>query len=126
MEQSKKDSKRSGQKKKKQPPAATTLHPETEPNIPRVRFGAIIQPGSNAKNKNWIDRLDIDRVPGATNEVRALVTPEDCVRLLEQGFEIHLQKAYPVQPLNPALVMSDESHKAALDLQLKRIKPAKG
>lgn len=86
-----------------------------------VRFGATIHAPSNAK-PNWIEQLDIDRLPDPRGLVRALVTAADCVRLLDQGFEVRLHHAYPVQPLNPDLIEKDESFHRSLDKRLRKIK----
>jgi len=65
---------------------------------PTVRFSATIH--TRRKAESQLDgKLDIDRVPDPKGLVRALVTAADCVRLLNQGLEVHLHQAYPVQPL---------------------------
>lgn len=91
---------------------------------PTLRFSATIHP-RRKEDPNWLEKLDIDRLPDPKGLVRALVTPADCVRLLDQGLEIHLHQAYPVQPLNPALIQSDESFRRSLDKRLKTIKAVK-
>jgi hypothetical protein len=53
-----------------------------------ITFEATIYPGRKAKTKEWADDLDVDRVPDAKGRVRALITVEDCVRLLDRGLEI--------------------------------------
>lgn len=68
-----------------------------------------------------MNRLEIDRVQDPKGQVRALLTPEDCVRLLDQGFEIRLQYAHPVAPLDPALIATDESVRRWLDEELRGI-----
>jgi hypothetical protein len=90
---------------------------------PPVRFEATIHPGRNA-GSDWIDRLDIDRVPDPKGGIRALVSAADCVRLLNQGVEIHLHRAYPVQPLDPALIESDQSFQRRLEKELRTVKRA--
>ena len=52
----------------------------------KMRLEATVYTGHKAKTKQWADDLDVDRVPDAKGRVRALVTVEDCVRLLDQGF----------------------------------------
>ena len=81
----------------------------------KVRFEATIHAGRKSKSADWMNYLDIDRVPDPKNKVRALLTADDCVRLLEQGFEIHLHYAHPVRPLDPALIETDESVSRWLD-----------
>jgi hypothetical protein len=90
---------------------------------PTVRFSATIHPDEKA-HPNWMEKLDIDRVPDPTGLIRALVTPEDCVRLVNQGFEVRLYNAYPVEPLNPALIETDDSFKRWLDAKMASIKGA--
>ena len=72
-----------------------------------------------------MEKLDIDLVPDPKGLVRALVTAADCVRLLNQGLEVRLHQAYPMQPLNPALIESDESFRRWLDKRMKTIKGTK-
>lgn len=86
-------------------------HPEA---APKVRFEATIHAGSKA-SANRIDLLDLDRVPGPRGQVRALVTADECVQLLDQGFEVRLHHAHPVRPLDPALIETDESVRRRLE-----------
>ena len=92
----------------------------------KMRFEATIHAGRKAKSDDWADHLDIDRVPDAKGRVRALVTIDDCVRLLDQGLEIHLYHAHPVGPLDPALIETDESVQRWLDQELRGLKGHKG
>jgi hypothetical protein len=93
---------------------------------PTVRFDATIHAPHKA-DPNWVDQLNIDRVPGPKGLVGALVTAADCVRLLDLGFEVRLHHAHPVRPLNPALIETDESAQRWLDKELKKIKrPTEG
>jgi hypothetical protein len=87
-----------------------------------TRFDATIHPGSNTEKKDWADALDVDRVPASNGEVRALLTLQDLVRLLEQGLEVRLFRAYGAEPLNPALIMPDEVFKNWLDDQVNTLK----
>src|SRR5215218_8275369 len=87
-----------------------------------VRFEATINPGRKAENKNWADDLNVDRVPDHEGEVRALLTVEDLVRLLEQGLEVRLSRVHAPGPLDPALVMSDESFQSWLDEKVNALK----
>jgi hypothetical protein len=85
----------------------------TQP-APKVRFEATIHATRKA-SANRIDHLDIDRVPGPPGQVRALVTADECVQLLDQGFEVRLHHAHPVRPLDPALIETDESVRRRLE-----------
>lgn len=84
---------------------------------PKVRFEATIHAGRKASAER-LNQLNIDRVPSPPGQVRALVTADECVRLLDQGFEIRLQHAHPVRPLDPALIETDESVHRWLDKRL--------
>jgi len=98
----------------------------TEPLRP-VRFSATIHAREQTEraDPNWMEKLHIDRVPDTTGLIRALVTHADCVRLVNQGFEVRLYAAYPVQPLNPSLIESDESFKSWLDQRIQSVKRSK-
>ncbi|HKG80661.1 MAG TPA: hypothetical protein VKA78_14600 [Pyrinomonadaceae bacterium] len=87
-----------------------------------MRFEATIYPGRKAETKNWADDLNVDRVPDHEGEVRALLTVEDLVRLLEQGLEVRLYRAHAAGPLDQALVMSDESFQRWLDEKVNTLK----
>ena len=95
--------------------------PNDREPLRNVRFEATIHGGRKAKSADWMNYLDIDRVPDPKNKVRALLTADDCVRLLEQGFEIRLHHAHPVRPLDPALIETDESLRRWLDEGLRGI-----
>jgi hypothetical protein len=91
---------------------------------PAVRFSATIHIRDQA-DPDWMEKLDIDRVPDPSGVIRALVTPEDCVRLVNQGFEVRLHNAYPIEPLDPALIQTDDSVKRWFDAKVQSIKGAK-
>src|SRR5262245_57973107 len=91
-----------------------------------MRFEATIHAGRRTKSDDWADHLDIDRVPDAKGRVRALVTVDDCVRLLDQGLEIRLYHAHRVGPLDPALIETDESVQRWLDEKLRGFEGHKG
>ena len=95
--------------------------PNDREPLRNVRFEATIHAGRKARSADWMNYLDIDRVPDPKNKVRALLTADDCVRLLEQGFEIRLHHAHPVRPLDPALIETDESLRRWLDEGLRGI-----
>jgi hypothetical protein len=92
----------------------------------KMRFEATIYPGHKAKTKDWADALDIDRVPDTKGRVRALITVEDLVRLLDQGLEVRLYRAHAYEPLDPALIVTDMSFKRWLDEQVSNLKAKPG
>jgi hypothetical protein len=92
----------------------------------KMRFEATIYPGRKTKTKDWADDLDVDRVPDAKGRVRALITVEDMVRLLDQGLEVRLYRAHPYEPLDPALIMPDDAFKSWLDEQVSSLKAKPG
>ncbi len=93
---------------------------------PQVRFEATIHAGRKARSANWIDELNVDRVPDSKGLIRALLTPDDCVRLLDQGLEVRLHHAHPIRPLDPRLIETDESVRRWLDNRLRGIDRATG
>lgn len=100
--------------------------PDDREPLRRVRFEATIHAGRKARSADWMNYLDIDLVPDPKNKVRALLTADDCVRLLDQGFEIRLHHALPVRPLDPALIETDESVRRWLDEGLRGIDRPRG
>ena len=92
----------------------------------KMRFEATIYPGRKAKTKDWADDLDVDRVPDTKGRVRALITVEDLVRLLDQGLEGRLYRAHAYEPLDPALIVTDKSFKRWLDKQVSNLKAKPG
>ena len=98
---------------------------QTRPQYPealtKVRFSATIHAPAKA-HSNWMDEVQVDRIPDPEGQVRALVTEADLVRLLNEGYEVHLHSAYPVQPLDPKLIESDDSFQRWLDQQIRKIK----
>ena len=91
-----------------------------------VTFEATIYPGRKAKTKQWADDLDVDRVPDVKGRVRALITVEDCVRLLDRGLEIRLYRSHPHEPLDRALIVTDKSFRQWLDKQVSTLKTNPG
>src|SRR5215213_8901 len=127
MKQVKKKSKavskkpKSGRKEASKQPRSASAEPPAEgftlgtTELPSaVRFSATIHV-RDGMDPDLVGRLALDRVPDPTGLIRALVTPADCVRIVNQGFEVRLHEAYPVQPLNPALVESKDSFQSWLD-----------
>jgi hypothetical protein len=92
----------------------------------KMRFEATIYPGRRAKTKDWADNLDVDRVPDTKGRVRALITVEDLVRLLDQGLEVRLYRAHAHEPLNPALIVTEKSFKRWLDEKISTLKANPG
>ena len=92
----------------------------------KMRFEATIYPGPKAKTKDWADCLNVDRVPDSNGRVRALITVEDLVRLLDQGLEVRLYRAHPYESLDPSLIVTDKSFKHWLDEQVRTLKANPG
>jgi hypothetical protein len=90
-----------------------------------VRFEATIHAG-RTRNFDRLIELDIDRVPDPKGQIRALLSAEDCVRLLEEGFEVRLHHAHPIRPLDPRLIETDESVRRQLDERLRGLERAPG
>src|SRR5215211_7877601 len=111
-------------KKKQRPPRGPGSN-DREP-APQVRFEATVHAGRKPMRADWRNQLEIDRVQDPKGEVRALLTAEDCVRLLDEGFEVRLQHAHPVRPLDPKLIETDESVRRRVEEQLKGIARATG
>ena len=88
-----------------------------------VFFEATIHAQRKDVNVDLINHLDIDRVPDPKGLVRALITADDCVRLLDLGFEVRLHHAHPVRPLAPSLIETDESVRRWLNEKLRGLIP---
>ena len=121
MEASKKKTKPGADTKPKQPeqgPGANDHQPASN-----VLFEATIHSQRKDVNFDLINQLDIDRVPDPKGLVRALVTADDCVRLVDLGFEVRLHHAHPVRPLDPSLIETDESVRRWLNEKLRGLIP---
>jgi hypothetical protein len=70
-----------------------------------------------------LDGLDLDRVPDRYGRFRALVTAEDCARILNLGYEVRLRRHHPSGPLDPKLIATDESVKRWIEERLGSIRP---
>lgn len=92
----------------------------------KVRFEATIHTGRKARSADWAAALGVDRVPDPKGLVRALLTMDECVRLLDQGFEIRLHHAHPIRPLDPRLIETDEAVRRSLDQRLRGLDRAPG
>ena len=96
---------------------------------PKVRFEALILPGPKLKRTNFLEeiqRLDIDRIQDPKGQIRALVTADDCVRLLDRGFEVRLYYAHPVRRIDRALIETDEAVRRAVEDRLRGVPRATG
>jgi hypothetical protein len=111
-----------GKPRPKKAPGASNSGSDYGEAAPTMRFEATIHPPRQA-SPNWVDQLDIDRIPDPKGMVRALVTAADCVRLLDLGLQVHLHHALPVRPLDPALIEKDDAFRRWLDKKIKNIKP---
>lgn len=118
MKPVRKQSKKAKPSRQRPPGNLKSQYPEFPP---KVRFSATIHAPANA-NPNWMDQVQVDRVPDPQGQVRALLTEADLVRLLDQGYEIRLYQAYPVQPLDPKLIESEDSFQRWLDQRIRKIK----
>ncbi len=126
MKQVKKQTKTASKKRRsaqKQTPKISVSNESADASL-NVRFSATIHL-RQAADPDALNKLDIDRIPDPKGLIRALLTPADCVRLLDQGFEVRLEQAYPVQPLDPKLIESDDSFKRWLDKSVQTIKGAR-
>jgi len=74
----------------------------------RVRFEATIHPGASG-DLSRIDEIEVFRVPSPDGQIRVLATPDELEHLIDLGFELHLHRAYPIRPLDPSLVETDEA-----------------
>jgi hypothetical protein len=95
--------------------------PKRQPGSPR--FDATIHPGPGAKDLGPLDDVALDRMPDRYGRVRALVTSEECARLLDLGYEIRLHRHHPIKPLDPRLIATDESVQTWLDEILEAVRP---
>ena len=84
-----------------------------DPGLPR--FDATIHPGRGAKDLGRLDDMPLDRMPDRYGRVRALVSAEDCARLLDLGYQVRLHRHHPIEPLDAHLIATDESVKRFLD-----------
>lgn len=79
----------------------------------QVRFEATIYPGDTDEvTASRVGAFDLDRVPDPGGQVRALLSLGDIYRLLEAGFEVRLQRALPLRPLDPELIADDRDVQA--------------
>jgi hypothetical protein len=84
-----------------------------------VRFEATLHPRPGVAEVVRVDDLDVDRVPDPEGGVRVLVDVAECVRLLDGGFEVRLQRAVPIQPIDPRLVSSEEDTRSWIEQRVR-------
>lgn len=83
-------------------------------NHPTMRFEAILGDANETTLEVILD-LDLDWLPVFDGKVRVLLTADDAAKLLDRGMEVRLVKSYPIRPIDPALVMDDETALAWLE-----------
>jgi hypothetical protein len=98
--------------------------PKAGADLPGVRFEGTVHPGEQAQDVARVADLDLDRIPDREGGVRILVTLDDLVRLLDSGYEVHLYRALPVQPLSAEMVSSDDDARAWFEGQVQGIQRA--
>jgi hypothetical protein len=86
-----------------------------------ARFEATVHPREDTGVElAMVADLDLDRVPDPEGGVRVLVNMEEVAHLVEQGFEVRLERPVPVRPLDPGMVASDEDVRAWFE---ERVRP---
>jgi hypothetical protein len=95
-------------------------------SVPRSpgHFVATIHPGRGQKDLSGLNAMGLDRLPDPDGAVRAFVTVEECITLVEAGYEVRLEHHYPIEPVDPNLIASDEEAKRWLADRFAAIKPA--
>ena len=76
------------------------------------------------KDVRGLDATPLDRMPDRYGRLRALVTADECARLLDLGYEVRLHRHYPIQPLDAGLIATDESVQQWLDERLAEVRPS--
>ncbi|WP_157881394.1 hypothetical protein [Streptomyces phaeochromogenes] len=106
-----------------EPSERAQRHPprDAEGENPTVRFDATVHPGAMNLDLHGVADLDLDWIPDAEGRVRVLVIPDECRRLLESGYEVHLHASIPVRPLPVELVEQDDSVRAWLEERVQGI-----
>jgi hypothetical protein len=89
---------------------------------PQVRFEATVHSKSRGAAAKAVADLDLDRLPDLKGPVRVLVNADDVARLVAGGYEVRLLKAHPVQPLDPSLVLDDDTARTWLETQTRGLK----
>jgi hypothetical protein len=94
---------------------------EREPGSPR--FDATIHPGRVTKDLRLLDDMQLDRMPDRYGRLRALVTAEECARLLDLGYQVRLHRHHPIEPLDARLIETDDSVQHWLDEIVAAVNP---
>jgi hypothetical protein len=76
------------------------------------------------KDLSGLDAVPLDRLPDRYGRLRALVTAEECARLLDLGYEVRLHRHHPSEPLDPGQITSDASAQRLLEERLASVRPA--
>jgi hypothetical protein len=84
-----------------------------------VRFEATLHPRPGVADLARVDDFDVDRVPDPEGGVRVLVDVAECVRLLDGGYEVCLQRAVPVKPLDARLLAGDDEARSWIEQRVR-------
>jgi hypothetical protein len=96
------------------------------PRSASTRFEATVHAGDQEQTLEGVADLDLDRVPDPAGGVRLIVTADEAAELVERGYEVHLLRALPVQPLDDALITEDDDVRAWLEDQVRGIDRREG
>lgn len=97
-----------------------------DPGRPNVRVEALIIGGEGRPALAAVADLDLDRVPDPDGGVRVLLTGDEAVQLVERGYEVRLVRSLLVAPLDPKLVMDDETARALLEVRVQGVERQDG
>jgi hypothetical protein len=86
-------------------------------------FVATIHPGRGREDLSALAAISLDRIPDRYGRIRAFLTAEECRTLLDAGYEVRLHHHYPVEPVDPNVIASDEEAKRWLKERLAEIRP---
>jgi hypothetical protein len=84
-----------------------------------VRFEATLHPRPGVADVGRIDDLDVDRVPDPEGGSRVVIDLADCLRLLEAGYEVRLQRAVPVKPFDARLLADDDEARSWIEQRVR-------
>jgi hypothetical protein len=62
-------------------------------------------------------------MPDARGRLRALLTADEIVTLLDLGYEIRLHRHLAIQPMDPELIAADEPFKRSLEQRFASVRP---
>jgi hypothetical protein len=62
-------------------------------------------------------------VPDARGRLRALLTADEIVTLLDLGYEIRLHRHLAIQPMDPGLIATDTSLERSLEQRFASVRP---